>query len=92
MITPFKMSRDYISIDNTTKHIKIVICRDKFQKWMAVNPIIKEKELIAVVFPNKVIKYKIGDGKNHFRNLPFVKLYISSVVLLDVLAVKCLIS
>ena len=54
--------------------IKIIPKHDTFDKWMQYNPKLKENELIVVKFKDNTIKYKIGDGKHHFRDTPFTTL------------------
>lgn len=54
--------------------VVIIPKHDTFEKWMSYNPRLKEHELAIVKFKDEVIKYKIGDGITHFRDLPFVSL------------------
>lgn len=41
-------------------------------EWERINPIIFEKELIAVDTVNTGTRFKIGDGIRHYNQLPFV--------------------
>lgn len=41
-------------------------------EWERINPIILEKELIAVDTANTGTRFKIGDGIRHYNQLPFV--------------------
>ena len=51
---------------------------DTIENWYKVDPIPVENELCCVKFENGKIKYKLGDGKTHFRKLKYIR-YISEI-------------
>ena len=48
---------------------KLQIRRDYDYKWLTVNPILAEGEIGFVINSNKI---KIGDGKHHWQDLPYL--------------------
>lgn len=53
--------------------IKVIPRRDKEEGWEQFNPILGEQELVKVFCENGEERFKIGDGKTTYRNLPFVE-------------------
>lgn len=53
--------------------LTIQLRRDTRQEWDRENPILRQKELVAVLDENDV-KFKLGDGKSKFSELPYVSL------------------
>ena len=55
------------------EQIKVIPRRDKEEVWEQFNPILGEQELVKVFCENEEERFKIGDGKTTYRNLPFVE-------------------
>ena len=53
--------------------IKVIPRRDKEEVWEQSNPILGEQELVKVFCENGEERFKIGDGKTTYKNLPFVE-------------------
>lgn len=52
------------------KQVKVIPRRDRVEKWEYYNPILKRQELVKVFFTDGTERWKIGDGKTHFVDLP----------------------
>ena len=45
---------------------------DTEENWKIINPIIKKDELVCVLTKRGKIKWKIGNGESHFKELRYV--------------------
>lgn len=52
--------------------LRALIKRDSLSNWEFYNPVIHDKELVCVWVWGKPM-WKIGDGKTHFKDLPYVE-------------------
>lgn len=52
--------------------IKINIRKDEELEWCLFNPILRDKELCCVIDDGKY-KWKIGDGRRTYEELPFIE-------------------
>jgi hypothetical protein len=55
-------------------NLTILPRRDLEENWTLKNPILREKEF-AVSVDKDIIKYKLGDGKSCYTDLPFTNLF-----------------
>lgn len=63
-IEPAKEHQDY--------SIKILIKRDTTQNYVAINPILRLKELAVEYNENGIVGYKIGDGLTPWSELSYI--------------------
>lgn len=52
----------------------ILIRRDTLSNWFDINPKLYKNELICVLYntSDKVLGYKLGDGRHHFKTTPWI--------------------
>ena len=58
---------------NDTPPIKVLIKRDSISEWERNDPIPYDMELICVYTENGTRKWKLGDGRTPFSQLPYVE-------------------
>jgi len=63
---------------NIKQNVKIQLRRDSKENWNDVNPILRNGELVIVQDKddedNTIVSFKMGDGINPYKNLPFIPL------------------
>jgi hypothetical protein len=55
-------------------NLTILPRRDLEENWLIENPVLRDKEFIVSVCKGTV-KYKLGDGKSNYTDLPFTTLF-----------------
>jgi hypothetical protein len=55
-------------------NLTILPRRDLEENWLTENPVLRDKEFIVSV-DKDTIRYKLGDGKSNYIDLPFMDLF-----------------
>lgn len=55
-------------------NLTILPRRDLEENWLTENPVLRDKEFIVSI-DKGIIRYKLGDGKSAYIDLPFMDLF-----------------
>lgn len=61
-------------MENSLKKFNYLIRRDTFKNWADYNPVLKDKELVAVYDGDQLYGYKIGDSHSTWDELNYINL------------------